>query len=465
MTTLRFDRRMSDQDALMWSIEKDPLLRSTITSVMLLDGAIDRERFAETIERASREVPRLRQKVVTTPLATAPPEFVVDPNFDFDYHLRFQKAPGSGSVRDLLDYAGPFAMAGFDRDRPLWEYVLIEDMTDGKSALVSKVHHALTDGVGGMEMLLAILDTSPEGEDRGPMPPAPEAEQPPLGDLVTDGLAHEGRRNLDIASRVPGRMARALLDPIGTARQTAGLAAPAGRMMRPVSEPMSPIMNERSLSIHFDTITASLPDLKAAAKAAGGKLNDAFVAAVAGGLRHYHDEHGVTVEELRMTMPVNIRPDTDEVVAGNQFVPARFVFPVGIADPAERIRALHDLVTNQREEPAMRIVDPISGVLNRPCRRRRDPGAEHGRVRRRVRRPRRGTPRRRRSRSRIGRLRRARPPAHRRPDPARHRPAVGRLGRRHHHSRHRRSIHPLTSGRRADRTVVAICCRNRMGCA
>lgn len=197
------------------------------------------------------------------------------------------------------------------------------------------------------------------------MPPAPDAELSPLGERVTEGLAYEGRRNFTLASRVPGRLVRAMLDPVGTARQTAELAASAGRMLRPVSEPLSPIMNKRSLSVHFDTVTASLPDVKAAAKAAGGRLNDAFVAAVAGGLRRYHDAHGVTVDELRMTMPINIRPATDEVVAGNQFVPARFVFPVSIADPVERIRALHDLVTHQRDEPAMSIVDPLSGILNR----------------------------------------------------------------------------------------------------
>jgi diacylglycerol O-acyltransferase len=135
-------------------------------------------------------------------------------------------------------------------------------------------------------------------------------------------------------------------------------------MLRPVSEPLSPIMGGRSLSVRFDTLTSSLPDLKAAAKAVDGTLNDAFVAAVAGGLKRYHDKHGADVDRLRMTMPINTRPDPDEVVAGNQFVPARFAFPVSIADPAERIRAMHDLLRGQRDEPALGALGPVSTVLN-----------------------------------------------------------------------------------------------------
>ena len=96
---IRFDRRMSDADALMWAIEKDPLLRSTITAVSILEHSPDRDRFMETLDRATRLVPRLRQRVVSSPLQIAPPEYVVDPNFDLGYHVRFTGAPGNGSLR------------------------------------------------------------------------------------------------------------------------------------------------------------------------------------------------------------------------------------------------------------------------------------------------------------------------------------------------------------------------------
>ncbi|MBV9663882.1 MAG: diacylglycerol O-acyltransferase, partial [Actinobacteria bacterium] len=103
MSERKFEGRMSDTDALMWTVEKDPLLRSTITAVALLDQAPDRERVLDKIERGIRMIPRLRQRVVAPPLGVAPPEWVYDHNFDLAYHLRFVKAAGDGSMRDLLD--------------------------------------------------------------------------------------------------------------------------------------------------------------------------------------------------------------------------------------------------------------------------------------------------------------------------------------------------------------------------
>ena len=117
MGELRFENRMSDTDALMWGIEKDPLLRSTIVAVSILDQAPDRDRLVERIERSTRMITRLRQRVVSPPFSVAPPRWVVDPNFDINYHLRFLNAPGAGTMRDLLDLAAPIGMQGFDRAR------------------------------------------------------------------------------------------------------------------------------------------------------------------------------------------------------------------------------------------------------------------------------------------------------------------------------------------------------------
>src|SRR4051812_440763 len=122
---------MSDADALMWTIEKDPLLRSTITAVAVLDRAPDRDRLVESLDRATRLVPRLRQRVVSNAFSIAPPRWEFDPNFDLSYHLRFARAAGDGTLRDLLDMAQPVAMQGFDRARPLWEFIIVEGLAEG----------------------------------------------------------------------------------------------------------------------------------------------------------------------------------------------------------------------------------------------------------------------------------------------------------------------------------------------
>ena len=156
---LVYEDRMSDGDALMWNIERDPILRSTITGVWLLDQAPDRARLLERAERAIHYIPRLRQRVAANPFSIAPPRWEVDPDFDLDFHLRWVRAPGDGARRDLLDFCQPIAMQSFDRDRPLWELYVVEGLAGGKAGLVMKLHHAISDGVGMVQMMGRLMET------------------------------------------------------------------------------------------------------------------------------------------------------------------------------------------------------------------------------------------------------------------------------------------------------------------
>jgi diacylglycerol O-acyltransferase / wax synthase len=363
---LHFERRMSDQDALMWNIEMDPLLRSTITSVAILDRSPDRDRLMDRMERASRSVVRLRQLVVEAPFNITTPEFVIDEDFDLNYHLRWQRAPADGTLRDALDFAEPFAMTGFDHARPLWEMVVLEDLEDGRAALVQKIHHSLADGVGMMKLSMAFLDTEPDpGDNLGPMPEIPPAKHPSSLEKFRSGIAHQAGRQVAAIGKGAGHLGALGRNPLGSAQDAARSATSAARMLRPVSEPMSPLMTARSRNLRFDTLTASLPAMKGASKRIDGRLNDAFLAAVAGGLDRYHRAHNILVDDLRMTMPINIRAKDGIVSGGNQFVPVRFLFPVSIADPVERMAKMRELVRAQRAERALRLAGPIAGMLNK----------------------------------------------------------------------------------------------------
>lgn len=370
MGEMQFESRMSDSDALMWNIEKDPLLRSTITVVTVLDQTPDHARLMDRIERGSRMIPRLRQRVIGNPMSIAPPRWEIDPHFDLRFHVRWTNAGGHGTMRTVLDIAEPIAMQGFDRARPLWEFVVVEGLEDGRAAMIQKLHHAITDGVGGMQiaMLLLDLERDPAG-DADPMPDLPDGRVLGPGGRTVDALTHVVRRNLGIARRatrtVSGAATAAARDPLGVARGLGDAAGSIGRMLAPATEPLSPIMRDRSLSVHFDTITLPLADLKAAARKADGTLNDAFVVGVAGGLHRYHVRHDAPVASLRMNMPINIRDESTQDVAGNQFAPARFAIPIDIDDPVEHMRAIHALVVGQRSEPALGLVEPMSGILNR----------------------------------------------------------------------------------------------------
>lgn len=366
---LRYEPRMSDSDALMWTIEKDPLLRSTITAVSLLDGPVDATRFADKVERVSRVIPRLRQRVVGNPYSLAPPRWEIDPNFDLGYHLRSLHTGGQGSERHVLDLAQWVGMQGFDRARPLWELYLVDGMADGRSAPIQKVHHAITDGVGSIQMALTLFDLEREPGDPGPLPDAPVVHVLNPLERLAAGTEHVARRRLRRVQRSLGSLAGSVRElvsaPSGAARRALDTASSVGRLMAPATEPLSPVMTGRSLSVRFSTLVRPLEDLRLAARAADGKLNDAFVAAVAGGLRRYHEHLGAPVDELRMTMPINVRTEATEGVAGNQFVPARFPVPVAITDPVERMAAIRALVAEQRGEPALALTQPLAGLLNR----------------------------------------------------------------------------------------------------
>jgi WS/DGAT/MGAT family acyltransferase len=366
---LRFEHRMSDSDALMWTIEKDPLLRSTITVVAVLDRKPGRRRLRDVVERSTCLVPRLRQRVVSNPLSIAPPRWEVDPNFDLDYHLRWVRAPRRGRLRDVLDLAEPIAMQGFDRARPLWEFVVVEGLADGKAALILKLHHAITDGVGGVKIAMHMFDLERKGSDRGPAPEPPEVKVLGQRERIVDALRHEQRRQAGIATRVAGnaRSAAGAVagDLAGSLRRAGETLGSVARMLQPATEPLSPLMRGRSLSVRFDTIVVSLDELRVAAKRVDGKLNDAFVASVIGGLRRYHEHHDAAADALRMTMPINVRTQETADLAGNQFAPARFAVPLTIDDPVERMRAVRDLVGRQRAEPALALTQPLAALLYR----------------------------------------------------------------------------------------------------
>ncbi len=371
---ITFEPRMSDSDALMWSIEKDPLLRSTITSVFVLDQAPDRERFRRRMDRLSRVVPRLRQRVLGHPYSVAPPRWEVDPNFDLNYHLRWMRTVGgngrdAGTLREVFDIAEPIAMQGFDRARPLWEFVVVEGLEDDGAAVIAKIHHSITDGVGGVKLMMELLDLERDPTGIDELPPAPEPEPLSETQRMADAFVYEARRGLgglrSLAGDLVDGASRVLQDPVGVGMGAAATTGSLVRLLSPATEPLSPLMRRRSLSVRFDLLQVELRPLKQASKLVAGKLNDAFVAGVAGGLRRYHEHHGHDVGLLRMTMPINVRTEQTLNRAGNQFVPARFPVPVGIVDPIKRMNAVRELVEQQRAEPALSMSDGLASVLNR----------------------------------------------------------------------------------------------------
>jgi WS/DGAT/MGAT family acyltransferase len=363
------NERMSDVEALMWSLDADPMLSSAFANLTEFDRLPDLERLRARMWRASRVVPRLRRRVTAGFGPVATPAWEDDPDFDLDRHLRLVRLPRGATEADVRALAVEIAATPFDRDRPLWEFTLIDGLPGGRAAMVQKMHHTITDGKGGIRMSLEFIDLERDAPDPPPLDdgPPPPAERAPWSAAV-DALAGLARRNADAARRAVDTAAEWARDPLHVATVLAGLPAETAATTRSVIRQLgvvdshrSPLWTERSLDRALETFLVPLDEVKAAATALGGSVNDLFVAAAAGGAGAYHRRLGVGVAELRMSMPVSTR--TDRSPGGNAFTPTRVLVPVG-ADPRERFDEIHRRLAVTKNERALGLTASLAGLVN-----------------------------------------------------------------------------------------------------
>ena len=272
METARFTGHMSDEDALMWHIEKDPILRSTILAVAIFDRPPDWRRLRARIDRATRVIPRLRQRVLSPPFRIGPPRWSVEPTFDLDFHLRRLRLPAPGDAPHAARRAATDRVV---RVRPRPPAVGVHALrrprldADGeRAALAMKVHHSVTDGVGGMALLAELVDL--EREPRPDLDERPRRAVPAAGARsarsrsIRDSLTHTSRRaarrsraasRARVAATTFARGARSR----SARRPTSALhgCARSARLLAPATTPMSPVMRERGLGRRLDDVRTS----------------------------------------------------------------------------------------------------------------------------------------------------------------------------------------------------------------
>ena len=258
-------------------------------------------------------------------------------------------------------------MSGFDHTRPLWEFTLVGGLEDGAAALIMKMHHSLTDGVGGVQLALALFDTEADHAVGDPLPAAPPGEQVAgrrlAGQVLADRAARLRDGILQAAQRAPGATVHAVRHPLSTGGDVVETARSIGRTVRPLPAVLSPVMTQRGPGRVLHTITVGLDELKQAAAAAGGTLNDSFMAGVTGGLRRYHERHDSVVDELTVTLPISIRK-ADDAPGGNRITLQRLRVPLRMADPVNRMRAIGERCRAARAERSLPFTDAIAGALN-----------------------------------------------------------------------------------------------------
>ncbi|MFW0794525.1 wax ester/triacylglycerol synthase domain-containing protein [Gordonia sp. CPCC 205515] len=357
--------RMTQSDMFSWRMEQNPILRSTVVAVLLLDASPDWDRFLTTVERAAQVLPSMRRKLVPD-LGLAPPQWVDDPDFDLSFHVRRLDALHPKNLQGVLEVARTKAMTAFDPARPMWEYTLLDGLEqDAAAAVVMKFHHSMTDGVGAVRIAAEIMDFERAGTAREPMPAADVSASGPSMIGTIGWYASSGTALVrDSVSTMAKLGARFLIRPIQVVRDVAGTALSVARIVEPVVTTASPVMTDRSTRRHLATLDVPVDRLAAAANAGGGTLNDAFLAGIVLGMREYHRRHDAQTDQLRITMPVNLRADDDVTVGGNQITLLRFAIPCDIAEPEKLIDRIHEIIVNWRLEPAVPLAEPIAGALN-----------------------------------------------------------------------------------------------------
>jgi WS/DGAT/MGAT family acyltransferase len=362
--------RMTDVEALMWHVEKDPHLAATVANLTICDRPPDVERLRRRLTGAIVEIPRLGQRVVPAFGRLAPPEWRDDPSIDLDYHVRQLAAPEPGGEAELTALVTTLSQVPLDRTRPLWEFTVVSGLEGGRAALFQRLHHTVTDGEGGMRLSMQFLDLERHpgpGDDSpavsGPM--APAADTASLWATAASTLAHDVRRQVGIGRRVVGDAAGLVRHPSRLA-STASTAVETTRSLARqglvTDKARSPLWRERSLRRSFALLRVPLDEVKQAAAALGGTVNDLFVAGAAGGAGAYHRARDMPVDELRTAMPVSTR-EKGAALASNAFTPVRVLVPTS-ADPVERFDAVRERLSAAKAERAIGAVSALAGLVN-----------------------------------------------------------------------------------------------------
>ena len=289
-------------------------------------------------------VPRFSKRLAAPPLRLGLPVWVDDPDFDIRHHVKLAVVPAPGTIAQLHDLAAQLHMELLDRSRPLWELWLVDGLADGRVALIEKIHHALVDGVSGVDVATATLDPTPEVRHPGPWTWQPAAVPSPV-ELVRDALV--------------GGLTRPVRSALRRLRDPGSLVASARRLRRSAgAAPLSALVGPRcslnqsiGVTRTLDSVTLPLPAVKAVARARGAKVNDVMLSVVAGGLRRLFEDRGEPVEGLRPNamVPVSLRTDDQRLGLGNLVSSMVVGLPVDVADAGARLEAVSAMTRHLKE--------------------------------------------------------------------------------------------------------------------
>jgi len=348
--------RLTALDSTFLHLEDNSTAHMHVASVMVFEGmAPAPQELVDHIVSRLHLVPRYRQRLAFVPYGQGRPVWADDPHFNPRYHIRHTALPKPADDKALKQLAGRLFSQRLDRSKPLWEIWLVEKMAGERFALIAKTHHALVDGISGVDITTVLFDTDPGVGGTGSStsrPPVRWTAKPLPGQAKLLGEALRERTTVPAEMvrgarrllRAPRRAASQLVDGLQSLGATtiAGVKAPA---------PDSPFNVEIGPHRRYTFIDADIEQFKAIKASLGGTLNDVVLATVSLGLGRYLRREGFDTDglELKAMVPVSVRADSQRGALGNQVAAMWAPLPVGVEDPVSALQQITREMQNLKE--------------------------------------------------------------------------------------------------------------------
>ncbi|MDQ1635907.1 MAG: diacylglycerol O-acyltransferase / wax synthase [Frankiaceae bacterium] len=316
-----------------------------IGGIGIFEGpAPDEQSLLDHIGSRLKLVPRFRQKLVAAPLSSGRPMWADDVRFNLNYHVRRTALPRPGNELQLRRLISRVHSQRLDRTKPLWEMWIVEGLADDRWAVLTKTHHALVDGVGGIDIMTALLDLSPESREVGP-DDWRAAREPGFVDLVGRGVSGAARNITEVGGKLLGRAFAPRQTAAEAVERVLGLADMARMTLSPA--PPTPLNRTPGPHRDFAFVREPIAEAKAIKDALGGTLNDVVLAVVSGALRRFLDDLGCPVDSMRLRacVPMSVRTSEQASASGNRIVIMVAELPIDIADPVARLHQVSEHMT------------------------------------------------------------------------------------------------------------------------
>jgi len=352
-----------DNSFLVYDTETTPM---NIGAVSVLEGEVALDRFVENIASKIHLIPRYQQLVVTSPFGVGRPTWEFDPSFDVRRHVRELVLEPPGTLDQLFAAAARIHETRLDRERPLWEIYLARGLEGGNTGMIWKVHHCMVDGIGGISLLMIILDPSPDAQPSGT--PAKEYDPPPipgafsrasdaLFDALSEGLdtvTNVEERVLDISTGAGGDWLRMMGASLRTALPY--FLFPARKT--PFNRPFS---GRRAIT----GLAAQMKEVNRIRAVTGGTINDVALTVLGGAVSRYIEGHGEDVSDriIRIFTPVNVRHDNEEGTLGNKVSMLLVEVPAGEKDPVARLKVIQERTAQLKKDHVSDGVGTLSNAL------------------------------------------------------------------------------------------------------